>query len=233
MRIAGSWIRIGFCGLMLVLCITLRLGAQEAGKASVSFFYPAQLARGQTTRVTVDGNFDSIQAVEITPAEGVSAQKIEPDAASEGRKGQKRWHIEFLVAKDAQPGERSAVIVTPQGRSQPKKVVLPPHVPVLSDFKALTVERTPIRIVFSITVFDADDDLDSLMFINSLECGGSVAIGYSLVGDMKKLAHGKYALQATFSHKKSEALPGTCQFELLLDDKNHYQGRLTVPVEFK
>lgn len=230
MRAARRWIGIGFCGLMLVLCITLRVGAQEAGSARISFFHPAQLPRGQTTRVTVDGNFDSIQAVEITPAEGVSVQKIEPDAEYQG---QKRWHIEFLVAKDAEPGERSVVIVTPQGPSQPKKVVLPPHVPVLSNFKALTVERTPITIVFSITIFDAEDDFDSLMFFNSLKCGGSVAIGYSLVGDMKKLAHGKYALQATFSHQKSEALPGTCQFYLALDDKNHYEGRLTVPVEFK
>ena len=231
MRTARSWIRIGFCGFMLVLCI--RLGAQEAGNAHVSFFYPAQLARGQTTRVIVDGNFDSIQAVEFTPAEGVSVQKIEPDTKAEMPEGQRRWHVEFLVAKDAEPGERSVVIVTPQGRSQPKKVVLPPHVPILSNFKALTVERTPIRIVFSITVFDVEDDLDSLMFTNSLKCGGSVAIGYSLVGDMKKLAKGKYALQATFSHKKSEALPGTCQFSLSLDDKNHYEGSLTVPVEFK
>ncbi|HEX4900903.1 MAG TPA: hypothetical protein VFV61_10245 [Pyrinomonadaceae bacterium] len=233
MTTAGSWIRIGSGALMLVLCMTLQLSAQEAGKASVSFFYPAQLARGQTTRVTVDGNFDSIQAVELTPAEGVTIQKIEPDATYEGRKPQKRWHVEFLVAADAKPGERSVVFVTPQGPTPPRKVLLPSHVPVLSNFKALTVERTPIRIVFSINVFDAEDDLESLMFTNSLKCGGSVAIGYSVVGEMKQLAHGKYALQATFNHKQSEALPATCQFSLALDDKNHYEGRLTVPVEFK
>lgn len=230
MRAARGWIPIGLCGLMLVLCITPRVGAEEAGSARVSFFHPAQLARGQTTRVTVDGNFNSIQTVEITPAEGVSVQKIEPDGEYQG---QKRWQIEFLVAQDAEPGERSVVIVTPQGRSQPTKVVLPPHVPVLSDFKALTVERKPIRIVFSITVFDAEDDLDSPNFLNSLKCGGSVAISIGVARDMKKLAHGKYSLQATFSNEKSEALPGTCQFRLSLDDRNHYQGRLTVPVEFK
>jgi hypothetical protein len=77
----------------------------------------------------------------------------------------------------------------------------------------------------------ANDDLDALIF-NSLKCGGSVAIGYRPVGDVKQPGPGNYALQATFSNQKTNVVPGMCQFDLSLDDQSHYQGRLTVPAEF-
>lgn len=204
--------------------------AQVTSDVRVTFFHPKQLTRGQTTRVAIDGEIETV-SVEVTPPEGVSVGKIEPPANPK-EPGTKRWYIEFVVAKDAAPGERTVILVTSTGRSRPLKVVLPEHAPILSAFKAITIEKDPVKLVFDVTLYDAKDDVEDLLFTTSLKCGGELHIGYAIVDDVKKMQPGKYLLRTTMDAKAS-ALPGICEFSLSITDKAKNEGRLTVPVEFK
>lgn len=173
----NGWIRL-LVILTVAACGCLKpavLAAAEKGP-EIKFFYPKQVLRGEATEITVVGwDFKGIQSVEVTPSEGVSVRAIKEDTAVKWgarskkmwpwSKAERAWTLEMVVGLEAQPGDRSVVVVTPQGRLAPQTIRIPNHIPRITEVKVLSAKPagkdSEGAVEFEATVFDEAGDLGS------------------------------------------------------------------------
>lgn len=144
------------------LCILLNIQtsyglaiSQKVEKIDASIAgYKPEIAQGQATELKAYGKGLEIRAVEITPPEGVSIREIKekpvaPEDKADYGKDAKVWSIFVFAEKTAQLGERSIVLITPRGRSDPKVIRVTSHIPKINDVKVISVSNGEVKVEIS------------------------------------------------------------------------------------
>src|SRR5438093_9874974 len=128
-----SFVVIGFTVLS---CLGPGLHLGEAQEIRIEGVFPRQMPRGQTTLINVAvPNRDAIQAAEISPSAGVTVSGIK---LGQNFQGALTWsELTIDVAAEAAPGDRTLVLVLPMGRTSPVTIVIPSHVPSISELNIL------------------------------------------------------------------------------------------------
>lgn len=125
------------------LVLTLLGAAAHAGNAQpvpgvIGSYYPTQLIPGQATVLHVAlGRNNPVQSVEITPSAGVTVTGL---TSRDLNQGSVWWEFTVNVARDAAPGPRMLVAVQQNGRTAPVTLMIPNHVPVISNLKVLSAQ---------------------------------------------------------------------------------------------
>ena len=215
--------------------VCLGVGAQtvEAQQLRIESAYPRQLPPGQTTVMHVAvSSRDAIQAVEITPAQGLSVSRIQQRETAQGTLTWSELTIE--VAPDAAPGARTLVIVMPPpaGRSAPLPLVVPTHAPHVADLRVLAASSTQATVEVQLTASDTSGDLGELPYVwFSVGCGPEPFVG---------VVRGKATPQGTGNNVVRARLPGArapaggnCDLQVRLTDSTGIESNtLTATVTF-
>jgi len=111
--------------------------------------FPTQLVRGQTNvlHVALPRN-NPVQQLEIMPSPGITVTKT---TSRDLNQGSVWWEFTIDVAKDAAPGQRTLVAVQQNGRTSPVTLMIPDHVPTISNLKIVSAAaaREMIEMQFS------------------------------------------------------------------------------------
>ena len=217
---------------MGVLLLMSGVGLLAKDKLQITQWGPGQWRRGATTEVTIQGKgLETIQALELTPPDGVTLE--EPKAAEASKKKEQRWKISVQVDAEAAAGKRTLVVVTPTGRSGPLAVVIPSHLPELSELQVQLAMASPLTVGFTVTVHDEEGDLAEMPYtIGQVICknGGRSMEGGGIVTqrrDDKTVVVG-YAVQSD-----SRVSRGACVLQVRVEDKNgNSSDWATTPVTF-
>ena len=228
---ASKWILLlAILTLLECGCLTSTVGAAPGKAPQIEGFYPTQVLRGETTEITVRGkHFATIQSVEITPSEGVSVGEIK-----EKEKG-KAWTLVMVVGQEAQPGERSVVVVTPQGRLAAQTIRIPNHIPRITEIKVLSTKRAGGAVEFEATVFDEAGDLGpNPHMVVTILCGGPVYLS-GTTGDKVTAKDSTNSVVHVSVSGYGISLPRmACKMEAGIQDQNRNQSKqVSTPVEFK
>jgi len=214
-----------------VIVVAAGIGPLQAAEpVELRYFSPKQLIRGQQTSVTVRVPKKAIvTGAEVSPPEGVTVVNVKP-LDQQPTDGMKRWTVTFEVDGAAAPGERFVALNTSLGATAAQEVLLPPHVPILSDFKVLRAEREPLGIDFSVVVTDAEGDLGDKPSIKiSLWCGG-----YGLMSTAWPTVSPEGLMQVSVGDPVTNVKEGAvCDLELTVPDEKGYEGRLATPVRIE
>jgi len=139
---------------------------------AIEFAFPNQLVRGQTSVIHIAiPSREMFQGAEISPAAGVTVASVTNSKRPELSQNVAWWDVTLNVARDAAPGSRSLVLVTPAGRSTPTSLVIPDHVPAISDLRVVTAAPTTVDVQFAAA--DEKADLGDLPYVwFTIACGG-------------------------------------------------------------
>jgi hypothetical protein len=100
--------------------------------------YPTQLMPGQTTSVHIAlARNNPVQSIEITPSTGVTVSDMKSRDLNQGSVW---WEFMVTVAKDAAPGPRTLVAVQQTGRTAPVTLLIPDHVPNISNLRVVSAQ---------------------------------------------------------------------------------------------
>ncbi|MGH9768977.1 MAG: hypothetical protein ACREAB_16225 [Blastocatellia bacterium] len=212
--------------------------SQETDKVNIELSnYRPPIVRGMLNELKAVGK-STIQAVEITPSDGISIRGIKegiPDPNN--RKEQKReagtkiWSVSIFVDKAAKAGERSLVLVTSEGRSKPETILVATHVPRISGLKILSAEQSDSRMKIELSVYDVAGDFGAESSINwHLYCGGTGLLASTFFN--KNPLKGNL-LQTTLAQLGSLS-GGICDLVVSVEDKNGYTSNtIKTKVAFK
>ncbi|MCI0389735.1 MAG: hypothetical protein MOB07_13365 [Acidobacteria bacterium] len=230
---------LSICMLSHFTVVTCIAQSKEAKEIDITLSsYKPPVVQGQLNEIRAVGK-SKVQAVEITPSEGISSLEIkegtpDPSYGRERNMGSdvKVWIIILSVNKTAQPGERSMVLVTSQGRSEPEVIIVATHVPKISNFKVLSAQQSDSRIEIALSVDDkVKDFVEGSSISCQLYCGNSF-LGISTFFT-KNVPLKDGVLQLPLSQSGSYSR-GICDVVVSVSDKNHYESnRLITKVEFK
>src|SRR5205814_5914939 len=119
-----------------LLCVgsVFAQGAQQP-QIRPETFYPLHAGRGQTTVINiVIPSPMPVKSAELSPPDGITVSGIKgTGSGSEQNIGW--WEITLDVAKDAEPGDRSLVLVMPRGGTAPIAISVSTHAPAISDLR--------------------------------------------------------------------------------------------------
>ncbi len=225
----GRMARVFSLGGLLLVCGVAVLAKD---KLQIITFGPIQWRRGATTEVTIQGKgLETIQALELTPPDGVTLG--EPKPAEAGKKKEQRWTSRVQVDAAAAPGSRTLVVVTPAGRSGPSTVFIPSHVPELSELRGELAMSSPLTVGFSVVVHDEEADLAEMPYtIAQVICknGGRSMEGDGIVTQRRdaKTVVVRYAVMSN-----SRVSGGGCVLQVrVVDKKGNSSEWATTPVTF-
>ena len=156
-----SFIVIGFT---LLACLGPGLHLSEAQQIRIEGVFPRQLPRGQATLINVAvPSRDAIQAAEISPSGGVKVSGIK---LGQNFQGALTWsELTIDVAKDAAPGDRTLVLLLPMGRTAPVTIVIPSHVPSISELRILSAQSNQPTLELQFAAVDASADLGDSPYV--------------------------------------------------------------------
>jgi hypothetical protein len=125
--------------------------------------------------VAVTGR-DAIQAAEISPSPGVKVSGIK---LGQNIQGALRWsELTIDVAKDAAPGNRALVLQMPMGRTAPVTIMIPSHVPSISELRILSAQSNQPTLELQFAAVDRSADLgDSPYVWFMIGCDGEPLVG--------------------------------------------------------
>jgi hypothetical protein len=132
----------------------------------------------------------------------------------------KVWMVPLLIDAAAEPGERTVVAVTPQGRSAEMKFKVVTHAPDIADLRI--VEARPDGTEFTVLAkgIGADFGGDKGSLLASFECGGGFSVSRCTVS--KVVAKGS-AIRGSREHPAFR--PGKCARDLQVRCDPLRQGR--------
>ena len=188
----------------------------------VEGMYPQQALRGQTTIVSVAiPRGASVQTATITPAAGARVSRISGSAEA-NEQAISWWDISIDMAADAAAGDRTIVFTTSMGATPPMTLMIPSHVPAISNLAITPVSATqPAEL--RLTATDAQGDLGDAPYVwFSAACGGDPIAGavrgrvaQGVVRATLPDLHGSCELRAHLTDAKgveSNTLSGTATF---------------------
>ncbi len=167
---------VGFTLLAALGPWTATATAQQT--PAIEFAFPNQLVRGQTSVIHVAvPSREMFQGAEISPAAGVTIESVTNSKRSELSQNVAWWDVTVNVARDAAPGGRTLVLRTAAGRSTPTMLLIPDHVPSISNLRV--VSATPSAIDVQFATADEKSDLGDAPYVwFSVACGeGEPSVG--------------------------------------------------------
>jgi hypothetical protein len=104
---------------------------------------------GQSTSVHVAlGRNNPVQSIEITPSTGITVSDMKSRDLNQGSVW---WEFTVTVAKDAAPGPRTLVAVQQNGRTAPVTLLIPDHVPNISNLRIVSAQRSQPTVDLQLT----------------------------------------------------------------------------------
>jgi len=132
-RIAGS----GALACVALIGVAQISYAQQV-PGVIGSVYPTQLMPGQGTVVHVAlARNNPVQSIEITPSTGVTVSDMKSRDLNQGSVW---WEFTVTGAKDASPGPRALVAVQQNGRTAPVTLLIPDHVPSVSNLRVVSAQ---------------------------------------------------------------------------------------------
>jgi len=153
------------------------VGAQQAPAIEIAF--PNQLVRGQTTVVHIAiPSREMFGGAEVSPAAGVTVSSVVNSKRPELSQNVAWWDVTLNVGGDAAPGPRTLVMLTANGRSTPVTVVIPNHVPRISDIGIAQGPSAPRTVDVQFSATDDSNDLGDQPYVwFTIACGGEPTVG--------------------------------------------------------
>jgi hypothetical protein len=150
--------------------------AQQTPAIEIAF--PNQLVRGQTTLVHIAiPSREMFTGAEVSPATGVRVTGVTNFKRSELSQNVAWWDVTIEVASDAAPGPRTLVLLLPTGRTTPATLVIPNHVPRISDI-GIAQASSPQTIDVQFSATDDSGDLGDQPYVwFTVTCGGEPTVG--------------------------------------------------------
>jgi hypothetical protein len=145
--------------------------------AAIEIAFPNQLVRGERSIIHVAvPSREMFTSAEVTPSAGVRVIGVSNFKKSELSQNVAWWDVTVDVAADAAPGPRTLVLLLPAGRSTPARLVIPNHVPRISNLVAAKMSTQAIDVQFSAT--DEGNDLGDEPYVwFTVACGGEPTVG--------------------------------------------------------
>jgi len=138
----------GVLACVAVIGIAQIARAQQA-PGVIGSVYPTQLMPGQSTSVHVAlARNNPVQSVEITPSTGITVSDLKFRDLNQGSVW---WEFTVTVAKDAAPGSRALVAVQQNGRTAPVTLLIPDHVPNISNLRVVSAQTTQPMVDLQLT----------------------------------------------------------------------------------
>src|SRR6476661_11234588 len=138
----------GALACVAVIGIAQFARAQQA-PGVIGSVYPTQLMPGQSTSVHVAlARNNPVQSIEITPSTGVTVSDLKSRDLNQGSVW---WEFTVTVAKDAAPGPRTLVAVQQNGRSAPVTLLIPDHVPNVSNLRVVSAQISQPMVDLQVT----------------------------------------------------------------------------------
>jgi hypothetical protein len=167
-------------GLTLLAClapVARTVYAQQSPAIEIAF--PNQLVRGQTTLVHIAiPSREMFTGAEVSPAAGVRVTGVANFKKGELSQNVAWWDVTIDVAGDAVPGPRTVVLLTATRRSTPATLVIPTHVPRISDIGIAQSPSTPHAIDVQFSATDDSGDLGDQPYVwFTVACGGEPTVG--------------------------------------------------------
>lgn len=125
------------CAVLASLAPGAHVGNAQEVQGLIGSYYPTQLVPGQTTVLNLATGRTPVQSIEITPSTGITVTGLKPRDLSQGSVW---WEVTIAVAKDAAPGPRTLVAVQSTGRTAPVTVMVPSHVPSISELRIVSAQ---------------------------------------------------------------------------------------------
>ena len=165
--------------LLASLAPAARTGyAQQPPAIEIAF--PSQLVRGQTTLVHIAiPSREMFTGAEVSPAAGVRVTGVTNLKKGELSQNVAWWDVAIDVASDAAPGPRTLVLLMATGRTTtPATMVIPTHVPRISDIGIAQSPSTPQTIDVQFSATDDSGDLGDEPYVwFTVACGGEPTVG--------------------------------------------------------
>ena len=149
--------------------------AQQTPAIEIAF--PNQLVRGQSSTVHIAiPSREMFTGAEVTPSAGVRVTAVSNFKKAELSQNVAWWDVTVDVAADAAPGPRTLVLLTPTARSTAAPLVIPTHVPRISNLAVAQAAAQSIDVQFSAT--DDSNDLGDEPYVwFTVVCGGEPTVG--------------------------------------------------------
>ena len=158
------------CMALALLCISGSVSEAQQPQGTIGSYYPSQLIPGQTTvlHVATDAR-TKVQSIEITPSTGILIAGMN---ARDLHQGSIWWEFTLTVAQDAAPGSRMLVAVLPTGRTAPVTLLIPNHVPSISNLRILSARGNQPTVDLQLSAADQGGAFDPSPYVwFLLACG--------------------------------------------------------------
>ena len=138
----------GALACVVLIAITQISYAQQV-PGVIGSVYPTQLMPGQSTSVHVAlARNNPVRSIEITPSTGVTVSDLKSRDLNQGSVW---WEFTVAVAKDAAPGPRTLVAVQQNGRTAPVQLLIPDHVPNVSNLRVVSAQASQPMVDLQLT----------------------------------------------------------------------------------
>ena len=138
----------GALACVVLIAITQISYAQQV-PGVIGSVYPTQLMPGQSTSVHVAlARNNPVRSIEITPLTGVTVSDLKSRDLNQGSVW---WEFTVAVAKDAAPGPRTLVAVQQNGRTAPVQLLIPDHVPNVSNLRVVSAQASQPMVDLQLT----------------------------------------------------------------------------------
>jgi hypothetical protein len=125
------------CVLFVVIA---HVSSAQQAPGAIGSVYPTQLMPGQSTSVHIAlPRVNPVQSIEITPSAGLTVSDMKSRDLNQGSVW---WEFTVTVAKGATPGPRTLVAVQQNGRSAPVTLLIPNHVPNISNLRVVSPQAS-------------------------------------------------------------------------------------------
>jgi hypothetical protein len=160
----------GACAGLAVLGASSPVAHAQQMPGVIGSTYPTQLIPGQTTVLHLAlGRNNPVQSIDITPSTGITVTGVK---ARDLNQGAVWWEFTVAVANDAAPGPRTLVAVQQSGRTAPVTLLIPDHVPTISNLRVISAQANQPRVDLQLTATDPGGSVGQSPFVwFLLSCG--------------------------------------------------------------
>jgi hypothetical protein len=224
--------------LTFLACLGPGVHFSEAQQIRIESFFPRQLPPGQATIISVAvPSRDAVQAAEISPSAGVKVSGIK---LGQNIQGTLTWsELTIDVASEAAPGDRALVLVMPTGRTAPVTIMIPSHVPRISELRILSAQANQPTLELQFAAVDRSADLgDSPYVWFTIGCDGDPLVGV-INGKVNARDKGNGVVHATIPNPRTPTGGGTpatgeCDLQVRVSDSGGIDSNtLQATVDFK
>src|SRR5436309_3346877 len=180
---------------------------------------------------------DAIQAAEISPSASVTVSGIK---LGQNFQGALTWsELTIDVATDAAPGNRTLVLLLPMGRTAPVTIVIPSHVPSISELRILSAQSSQPTLELQFAAVDASADLGNSPYVWFMIACGDEPFPGVVRGKVTARDKGNGVVRASVPNPPNPAgggppANGKCDLQVRVTDSGGIESNtLKTTVDFK